>query len=937
MSSLLKNRASRRADRADAEARLPLLASSASDSSRIGGRRESPSPPRDPTDADALFTAPHGHDYRDKQQQLRFTFHRFLIALTAVVVLLLAVDAVVVRRSNVQTSAISAESFSEGLNACERISRDEIDSGTSNPALNRPLLIQHATVWDGIGGRMPNTDVALAFGVIVKIGQGLSSLDVVNAAKDYRDKLSNLKNAHEFSLFNSSDVEIVDVQGRVVSPGLIDMHSHVGAGSIPGFSGEEDTNEMAGGPTNPQLKILDSINPLDKAIDLIAMGGVTTSLVMPGSGTLMGGEGIAIKMLKTSSNSADDLSLNLGMASDSSDGKLWRWMKMACGENPKRVFSSKGMMPASRMGSGWLFRQRLDEAKTLRDSQDNWCEAANILDQKFKGKAYKYVAQEFPIDLSNESLVSLLPSKLAHENISVAIFADHSLYKREAYKHSVRAGQILSSAGAKVAYKSDHPVLNAQHLVYEAQKSAHYGLDEDLAFMAVTSIPADRIGAGWRIGRISEGYDADVLIWNRPPLSLGAHPLRVIIDGYTINSLPLLQTEPSQPAPVPGVTPSLPAPHTHVHTYTIANISGIYTKPGEILKGSLIVENGLVACIGPKCSAKGTLFDLQGGVVIPGLIGAAVPLGLEEIGMEDSTTDGNAGTENALAGLVSAKDGLRVGGGGKLLEYAWRSGVLTGIAAPTGSGVVQGISVAFRTAAQKYSDAILKSDVALHISIGDYAKGKSISSQLAHLRSWLAAPKAETPFSDVVSGKLPLVATVHDPNDISKLLGIVSSVAPKARLVLAGATGAWVVADEIATAKVPVLLLPPRCQQETWETRWCRPYGTSSQSTYEILASAGVKVLFSVREPDQIRSLLFEAGWGTVGDSESTGTVNAMDAVGVVTWNVADAFGLDEGVGRIVVGKRASFVGLDGGPVGFGYRIQILADGSEVTTQPLQD
>ncbi|ORY37667.1 hypothetical protein BCR33DRAFT_721390 [Rhizoclosmatium globosum] len=982
----------------DAEARLPLLPPT------------TPGTAREPSSSPTRRSSRAGvYEPKPSSVVIREQFHKLLVALTALIVLLLALDAFWNSSPSPLGSGITAAAFEEGLRTCAATAAQRRDwdrvflEGGKPPSNSRPngnprhavlsalngsstpLLIQHATLWDGLGNRLQNTDIALAHGIIVKIGAGLTPGDVVNAANAHANKLAKSLRGPKVAFISAQDVEVVDVQGRVVSPGLVDMHSHSGIGSLPGFWGDEDGNEMAGGPTNPYLRAQDAINPLDKAIELIASGGVTTSLIIPGSGTLMGGEGLAIKNFKSASNSVNDLALNSGMSLDGEDGKLWRWMKMACGENPKRAFGGQGKFPGSRMGNAWAMRAQFEKARSTLRAQDDWCETAESLKSQFKNKASQYVASRYPDTLSDESLVALmrrdirlqvhcyqtndidmmirnkhefdfpiiafhhateaymLADKLAAENISAAIFADHSLYKREGYKHSVRGPQVLAAAGAKFAFKSDHPVLNAQHLIYEAQKAVHYGLDEDLAFAAVTSVPAERLGAGWRIGSLQEGFDADVVVWDRPPLQQGAHPLRVIIDGYTTLKHPLVTSQPPTPLPrTPAVSPILDFPQTQLPAYTVSNISGIYTQENQILKGLITVENGIVTCIGLKCTPKGYLLNLNGGVVIPGLIGAAIPLGLEEISAEESTSDGEAGTQDALDGFVHAKDGLRVGGGGKLLEYAWKSGVLTGVVAGKGAGFAQGVSVAFRTAAERYSDAVLKSDVALHITIGNNAKegyAKSISSQFAHLRKLLTTPPAspDSPFTDVLAGKIPLVVTTHDPNDISKLITLVSTTAPKVRLVLHGATGAYLVADELAKAGVPVILQPPRCQQESWELRWCKPYGTTRPSVYEILKGAGVKVGFTVREPDQVRSLLFEAGWGTVGEGIGDGKVDAEDAVGVVTWRLADAFGLEEtGLGRVLVGKRASFIGLDGGPVGFGYKIQVVGDGALVTTQPVQ-
>ncbi|KAJ3331688.1 hypothetical protein HDU76_002490 [Blyttiomyces sp. JEL0837] len=895
-----------------------------------------------------------------------------------------------------------------------------------------PILIKNALLWDGVGGRFPNTDIAIGMGVIVKVGQNLQPSDVIDAIHMRVSQLPEVyrKEASGFAdAFKIGDVEVVDAEGRVVSPGLVDQHSHVGASEWPDFHGTQDTNE-AGDPVHPQVRVQDAFNVMDIGLQIVATGGVTSSLVLPGSGSLMGGEGYMIKHLKPKSNEGADMGINRGLnsahhsnkmhgfeteftsgsepLSGAWEGKAWRWMKMACGENPKWFGSAAIMQPSSRMGEGWLFRERFEKARTIKRAQEDWCASVDgVMNSVRKEDAHMFVHERFPEDIQEESLVALLrrdvrlnvhcyqthdiemmvrnkhqfnfpivtfhhateaylvADLLARENISAAIFADHSVYKREAYLHSVKAPQILHAAGAKFSFKSDHPVLNAQNLIYEAQKATHYGLDPDLAFMAVTSVPAERLGVGWRIGRIAEGYDADVLIWDRPPLDIGAHPLRVIIDGFTAHSIPVIP----EPAKIDEelhdeITPVLDAP-TVLDAYTISNISEIFASEGVNLKGKVVVEHGIITCVGTKCPDHGRVFDLKGGVVIPGLISANVQLGLEEIAQESTTHDGPIKSSEAAEGLVQAVDGLRVGNS-KLLQYAYRHGVLTSISAPRSYGTVHGLSVAFRTGADSFHDAVIKPLASLHVTIGDEGKddyASSVSIQLAKLARLLldstnvTLPVVESdpaniemgnkakptqgpwyvePFRDVVNGKYPLVVTVHDPNDISKLLAITRHPNLKRmRLVLAGASGAWSVADEIAAANVPVLLQPARCTPKSWESRYCKTPYARPETAMEILTDAGVKVLLSVVENDQTRSLLFEAGWAFAEASASR--LTEEEALGAVTWRVADAFGLGGlGVGKIVVGGRANCVGLNGGPFGFGVQVQILGDGKNVVTLPSQ-
>ncbi|KAI8851354.1 hypothetical protein BC829DRAFT_123954 [Chytridium lagenaria] len=537
--------------------------------------------------------------------------------------------------------ALSEDVFAEGMNACGRIQRvKELNPSayfTGGPPANlaqrrnprypvlvnntkavssgNPILIKDATVLDGIGGRFENVDVALANGLIVQIGKDLSTLDVIKAAQRGADAW-NVKMS-----FAVDDVLVIKADGRYVTPGIVDMHSHVGADSFPTTRGTSDVNEMSS-QTNPQNRIIDSINILDEGIDVVASGGVTTSLVLPGSGTLIGGEAVAIKLIKPANYEVQDMTVNRNV-DETIDGKIWRWMKMACGENPKHRNN-----PSSRMGSGWLYRKRFEEARTTLRAQDDWCVAAKVAEARFGGDAHQYITERFPDPIVQDSLVGLLRGDvrvnihcyethdiemmirnkhefgfqigafhhaleahlvaplLARENISVALFADHSLYKKEAYGASVKAGKILHEAGVKVAYKSDHPVLNAQHLIFEAQKAAHYGLDPDAAFASVTSVPAERLGLGWRIGTLAVGYDADVLVWDRHPLELGAAPLKVIIDGFLIQAgNRKMRAKPEAVAPsTPPMTFETNVDVLDRQPYTITNISKVFSDDGEIKK-----------------------------------------------------------------------------------------------------------------------------------------------------------------------------------------------------------------------------------------------------------------------------------------------------------------------------------------------------------------
>jgi hypothetical protein len=222
----------------------------------------------------------------------------------------------------------------------------------------------------------------------------------------------------------------------------------------------------------------------------------------------------------------------------------------------------------------------------------------------------------------------------APNNITVATFADHWGYKKEAFQAIPQAPRILFDAGIPVALKSDHPVLNSQHLVYEAAKTTHYGMPAQEAFKAVTSVPANAIGLGHRIGSLKVGYDADLVIWDREPLELGATPLQVFVDG-----VPLFDERPIEPVAKKDISSSSAAAATAVavnppssklegaKSFVLKNAGysflGKTPTQGPI---QVVVKDGSIICSAADCtgtiasvqSAEGVLeYDLQGGYVLP--------------------------------------------------------------------------------------------------------------------------------------------------------------------------------------------------------------------------------------------------------------------------------------------------------------------------------
>lgn len=273
----------------------------------------------------------------------------------------------------VSPHGLSVAKLHDDLAVCARLRskpQDPIGLGRERNARyidgHKPTLIRNATVWVGepVAGTSPedaragkgwewiHADVVLQFGLIQQVSSHIA--------------LSTLPD----------DTLVWNAQGRQLTTGVIDMHSHSGVDSLPELRGNQDTNEMSSDIT-PYARSIDSIQPQDHQIQVIKSGGVTTSLVLPGSGNNIGGEAYVIKHASGKPDGRDEISANDMLADPD---RNWRYMKMACGENAKRVYGKVGEKgPVSRMGESWEFRRAFERAAKLNQQQDDWCSAADAL------------------------------------------------------------------------------------------------------------------------------------------------------------------------------------------------------------------------------------------------------------------------------------------------------------------------------------------------------------------------------------------------------------------------------------------------------------------------------------------------------------------------------------------------------------------------------
>jgi imidazolonepropionase-like amidohydrolase len=228
----------------------------------------------------------------------------------------------------------------------------------------KPLLIRNATIWTGEPATGTSEEDARA-------GKGWAWL----SADVFVDNGLILRVEHNIRAHQiPDDTEVYDARGRQLTSGIVDMHSHAGLGSVGNL--DDDSNELSSDVT-PYVRSLDGIDPLQPEFEFIKSGGVTTSLFLPGSGNNMGGEAFVLKFAVGPESGRTEISQQ-DMFAD--PDRTWRYMKMACGENPKRVYGKVGEHgPFSRLGEAWQFRHALEQATNYVQEQDEWCAAADNL------------------------------------------------------------------------------------------------------------------------------------------------------------------------------------------------------------------------------------------------------------------------------------------------------------------------------------------------------------------------------------------------------------------------------------------------------------------------------------------------------------------------------------------------------------------------------
>ena len=403
---------------------------------------------------------------------------------------------------------------------------------TYEPLPPTNTIFRNANIYDGEGNELIDTDLIIKDGKVVAIGVDLPS---------------------------SSDLKEIDATDKWITPGIIDIHSHMGVYPAPSVKTSSDGNE-ATSPVTAEVWAEHSIWVQDPQYALALKGGVTTFHVLPGSANLIGGRGVTAKNLQRNTIN----SMKFPNAPHS--------LKMACGENPKRVYGNRGQMPSTRMGNAagyrksWIkaesylskldeYEAKSEEAKELsyKPTRDLELETlAGVLRDEILVHNHCYRADEMAtmIEIAKEFNYKItafhhaveaykIADLLAENNICAALWADWWGFKHEAYD-MVQANiaivdQARNGTGCAIVHSDDE--IGIQHLNVEAAKAlsagikAGYDISKARAINWITSNPAKAAGIYDKTGSLKVGKNADVVLWSKNPFSIYALAEKVYIDG----------------------------------------------------------------------------------------------------------------------------------------------------------------------------------------------------------------------------------------------------------------------------------------------------------------------------------------------------------------------------------------------------------------------
>jgi imidazolonepropionase-like amidohydrolase len=605
-------------------------------------------------------------------------------------------------------------------------------------------VFRGATVLTVAKGEIPNADLVVRGGKITAVGKR-GEVDVPDGA------------------------ETVDLKGKVVIPGLVDTHSHIGIYPRPSVEAHADGNEMTG-PVQSGIRALDAIWPDDPGIRMALAGGVTTANIMPGSANVIGGQTLYVKLRPGPVT-------NMMVTPGTPAGGL----KMANGENPKRAYGGKNQAPGTRMRLAALQREQFLKARDYLRKQQAYRKARD----EAKGDDKAKPPAEPERDLALESLAEVLERKRTvhfHSHRADDIMTVLRLAREfgfdvvvqhgtEAYKVAAELAEakvpvsltipdspggkpevddlieqnaaVLEKAGVKLAINTDDFITESRFLLRTAALAVRGGMTRDGALKALTLNAAEMLDLGNRVGSIEPGKDADFVVLSGRPFSIYTHVLQTYVDGvkrfdrsdpglanYAIGGFALPDPaarpkaadapEPPAPAKAPEAEagPADPKEAGRI-AVRVGRLHPVNGPPVE--DGLVVIEAGKVKYAGKADGAdvpKGTPV-LTAAVATPGLIDAHTVVGVSgRLNVPaDQDHDEKSDPNQADARILDSFNPSE-----PLLEFALSNGVTVIQAMPGPADVIGGQAGIFRTHGRTAEAMTVRFPSAVVFNLGEAPK-----------------------------------------------------------------------------------------------------------------------------------------------------------------------------------------------------------------------
>jgi imidazolonepropionase-like amidohydrolase len=338
----------------------------------------------------------------------------------------------------------------------------------------------------------------------------------------------------------------INVKNKYIFPGFIDAHSHIGLFE-EGVGGSYQDGNEATDPTTAQVRAIDAFYPEDAAIKRALAGGVTTVMVVPGSANPIGGQGAILKL-----NS---------QITDESILKEPSGLKMALGENPKRVYGSSNKTPSTRLGNAAVIREYFTKVINYRQKKETAQKEGKpfndidlkleigekVLKREISARIHAHrkddiltairLSEEFGFDLVIEHATEAykIADFIKEKNIPLIlgpIFGFRT--KLETRDMSYESIKIINEKGILASLMCDHPVIHLEHASIQAATALRYGAKEEDLLKMLTINPAKILGLEDRLGTIEVNKDADLVVWSGHPFDPRSYVEKTLINGKVV-------------------------------------------------------------------------------------------------------------------------------------------------------------------------------------------------------------------------------------------------------------------------------------------------------------------------------------------------------------------------------------------------------------------